>query len=180
MDILVVISILLIIVLIILINNKIIRLKNKVKQSESTIDVYLSQRFDLIPNLVECVQGYMKYEKDVLEKIIRERSEYINDFQKDLTKASYINSECNYIIAVAEKYPELKASEQFLNLQKALSKIENQIQAARRLFNSDVTIYNTNIKTFPINIIAIIFNHREEKLFEIQEFKRENIDINIQ
>lgn len=160
-------------------NNKIIKLKNKVKQSESSIDVYLNQRFDLIPNLVECVKAYMNYEKEVLESITKERTDYMQSNEKNLEKAGEINAKCNYIIGVAENYPELKASEQFTNLQKSLVKTENQIQAARRLYNGDVTIYNTFIKTFPTSIIAGIFNHNEEKLFEIEQYKKENIKIDL-
>ena len=173
------IVILFIIFCIIVSNNKIIRLKNKVKQSKSTIDVYLNQRFDLIPNLVETVKGYMSYEKDILEKITKERIEYIHNDKKDLVDAGKIEAKCNYIVLTAEQYPELKASEQFFNLQKALTKIENQIQAARRLYNGDVIKYNTKIKLFPTNIIAFIFNHKEEKLFEIEEYKKENINIDM-
>ena len=173
------IVILFIIFCIIVSNNKIIRLKNKVKQSKSTIDVYLNQRFDLIPNLVETVKGYMSYEKDILEKITKERIEYIQNDKKDLVDAGKIEAKCNYIVLTAEQYPELKASEQFFNLQKALTKIENKIQAARRLYNGDVIKYNTKIKLFPTNIIAFIFNHKEEKLFEIEEYKKENINIDM-
>ena len=156
--------------------NKLVKLKNKVKQSESGIDVYLNQRFDLIPNLVECVKGYIEYEKTTLEEITKMRTEYTNS-NKDLKKAEKINNKMNGILAVAEGYPELKASEQFLNLQKNLEKIESQLQAARRIYNNDVTKYNTKIETIPTNIIAGIFGFKIEELFQIEEYKRENIDI---
>ena len=156
--------------------NKLVKLKNKVKQSESGIDVYLNQRFDLIPNLVECVKGYIEYEKTTLEEITKMRSEYTNS-NKDLRKAEKINNKMNGILVVAEGYPELKASEQFLNLQKNLEKIESQLQAARRIYNNDVTRYNTKIETIPTNIIAGIFGLKKEELFQIEEYKRENIDI---
>ena len=133
--------------------NKFVTLKNKLKQSKSTIEVYLNQRFDLIPNLVEVVKGYAKYEESVLSKITALRQDYNADKNKDLDKASVINNECNKLFAVAESNPDLKGSEQFLNLQKSLSKIENNLQAARRLYNGDVTLYNTTLSTFPSNII---------------------------
>ena len=158
---------------------KIVILKNKVLQSKATIDVYLNQRFDLIPNLVECVKTYMEYERDILEKIIKERAEYIQKVDKDLEKAGIIDSKCNYIVAVAENYPELKTSEHFINLSEELSKMENKIQAARRLYNGDATIYNTKIKIFPSNIVATVFNHKLQKLFEIPEFKKQNIKFDI-
>ncbi len=159
--------------------NKFVTLKNKLKQSKSTIEVYLNQRFDLIPNLVEVVKGYAKYEESVLSKITALRQDYNADKNKDLDKASVINNECNKLFAVAESNPDLKGSEQFLNLQKSLSKIENNLQAARRLYNGDVTLYNTTLSTFPSNIIAAIFNFKEEKLFEIEEYKKENINIDL-
>ena len=102
--------------------NSLIKMRNKVKQAESGIDVYLNQRFDLIPNLVECVKGYSKHEKDVFENIVKLRTEYMNNKKTDLKQAEKLNNNINKIIAVAENYPELKASEQYLNLQKNLSK----------------------------------------------------------
>lgn len=173
------IIIILVIIQIIRTNNHIIKLKNKIKQSKSSIDVFLNQRFDLIPNLVECVKAYMKHEKELLIDITKERNEYVNSTSKDLEKAKQIESKCNYIIAVAENYPELKSSEQFIILQKSLIKMEDQIQSARRLYNGDVTAYNTKITTFPNSIVALIFQHKEEKLFEIEEFKRQNTSIKL-
>ena len=159
--------------------NKIIKLKNNVKQAKSGIDIYLNQRFDLIPNLVECVKGYTKHEKDTLENITKMRAEYVNG-NKNIKNAEKINDGMNKIMAVAERYPELKASEQFLNLQSNLSKMESQLQAARRIYNNEVTKYNTCISVVPNNIIARLFGFKEMDLFEIEEFKRENIDINLE
>jgi len=167
------------IILIVLIQyNSITKLKMKVKQSKSGIDVYLQQRFDLIPNLVQVVKGYMNYEKETLQKIIELRTQY--NETKDLKVSETLNNQLNNIIAVVENYPELKASEQFLNLQKNLSKIESQLQAARRIYNNDVTKYNTKINIIPYNIIATIFRFEEEYLFQISEENvKNNIDIEI-
>ena len=159
--------------------NKLVKLQNKVKQAKSGIDVYLNQRFDLIPNLVECVKGYIKHEKDLLEKIAGMRSEYMQG-NKNLKNAEKINGEINKIIAIAEKYPDLNSSEQFLNLQKSLSKIESQLQAARRIYNNEVTKYNTKINVVPDNIIAKIFRFKEEELFEIEEYKKSNINVDLE
>ena len=159
--------------------NKLVKLQNKVKQAKSGIDVYLNQRFDLIPNLVECVKGYIKHEKDLLEKIAKMRSEYMQG-NKNLKNAEKINGEINKIIAIAEKYPDLNSSEQFLNLQKSLSKIESQLQAARRIYNNEVTKYNTKINVVPDNIIAKIFRFKEEELFEIEEYKKSNINVDLE
>ena len=159
--------------------NKFITLKNKLNQSKSTIDVYLNQRFDLIPNLVEVVKGYAKYEESVLSKISELRTAYNSEKNKDLEKGAELNNECNKLFAVAEGYPDLKGNEQFLNLQKSLEKIENNLQAARRLYNGDVNLYNTALETFPSSIVAIIFKFKPEKMFEIEEYKRENIEVDL-
>ena len=156
--------------------NKLIKLRNKVKQSESGIDVYLNQRFDLIPNLVECVKAYTNHEKSVLEDITQMRAKYMQG-NKELKEAANLNNSINGILAIAENYPELKASEQFLNLQNNLTKIESQLQAARRLYNNEVTKYNTIIQTVPTNIVAGIFRFKPEDLFQIEEYKRSNINI---
>ena len=156
--------------------NKIIKLQNRVKSSESGIDVYLNQRFDLIPNLVECVKGYTKHEKELLENIVKQRTAYSQN--KDLKKASELNNNLNRVIAVVENYPDLKASEQFLNLQNNLVKMESQLQAARRIYNTDVQRYNSTIQTVPNNIVAGLFGFKEKDFFQIEEYKKENIRIN--
>ena len=156
--------------------NRLVKKRNAVKQSRSSIDVYLTQRFDLIPNLVECVKGYAKHEENLLESITKLRTEY--NVSKDLDKASLLNTQMNKLIAIVENYPDLKASENFLNLQKNLTKMEDQLQAARRLYNMDVTAYNTAIQVFPTNLIASAFNFTEEKLFELEPGKGENVKIN--
>ena len=174
----VLIVVIVIILLVILSNyNKLVKQKNSVKQAQSGIDVYLNQRFDLIPNLVECVKGYAKHEEQVLEKITQLRAKYSKS--KDLKEAEKLNNGINQVIAVAEQYPELKASEQFLNLQKSLSKMESQLQAARRIYNNEVTAYNTTINTVPTNIIAKMFNFKEAELFTIEDYKKENIQVDL-
>lgn len=159
--------------------NSLVRLRNSVKQSESGIDVYLNQRFDLIPNLVECVKAYSKYEKETFEKIIEARQKYMES-SKSLQDAQNLNNKMSKVVALAEGYPELKASQQYLNLQKNLSKIESQLQAARRIYNSDVTAYNTKISVVPSNIIAGLFGFQEASLFEIEDYKKENVKVNIE
>ena len=158
--------------------NNLVSLRNNVKKSESGIDVYLNERFDLIPNLVECVKGYSKHEREIFEEVTRLRNEYKSS-GNDLEKAEVLNNKMNQLIAVAENYPDLKASEQYLNLQNALTKIESQLQAARRIYNSDVTEYNNKLEVIPSNLIANMFGFKPEKLFEIEEYKRENIQISL-
>mgnify|MGYP001113400735 FL=1 len=174
---LLVLFILIVVVLVIIEFNKFVVLKNKIKQSKSSIEVYLNQRFDLIPNLVECVKGYAKHEESVYTKIAQMRSEFSN--AKDLKIGSELNSEMKQIMAIGENNPELKSSEQFVNLQKNITKMESQLQAARRIYNGDVTLYNTSISTFPSNIFASIFGLKKEDLFEIEEYKKENIEIDL-
>lgn len=168
MDFLTVIVIIFFIVLLVLLAkyNGLVKSRKKVEQERATIDVYLTQRFDLIPNLVECVKAYTKHESEIFEKITKMRTEYMNT--KNLQEGAKLNNECNKIVAAIEKYPELKSSEQYLLLQQKLTKIESQLQAARRLYNGAVTTYNTKISVVPDNIIANMFGFKEEKLFELE------------
>lgn len=159
--------------------NSLVNSRERVKQASSGIDVYLKQRFDLIPNLVETVKGYAKYEKELLESITKLRSDYLNRNENSIKESQELNERYSNILALVEGYPELKASESFLNLQKALTKIESQLQAARRIYNMEVTEYNTKRMKVPSNIIAGLFGFKEADLFEISESTRENININI-
>jgi len=159
--------------------NKFVLLSQKVKQAQGGIDVYLKQRFDLIPNLVETVKGYSNHEKELLENIARLRSDYIARNNQDIAESQSLNDRYTRILAMIEAYPELKSSEAFLKLQKTLSKIESQLQAARRIYNSEVTEYNTKRYKFPSNIIANVFGFKEKSLFEIDDSARENVSISL-
>lgn len=144
--------------------NKFVSMKKNIERSKSGIDVYLTQRFDLIPNLVECAKQYSVYENSVLDTITQNRSKYMET--KNLKIGANLNNQFNSILLQGESYPELKANEQFLYLQKSLTKLENQLQAARRIYNIDVTKYNTALYSFPSSIIAKIFGFKEAELFE--------------
>ena len=113
--------------------NVFISLKYKIKQAKSTIDIYLTQRFDLISNLVECVKGYAKHEKETLQELVALREVYTNT--KDLQVGQDLTNKMNNIICRIEEMPNLEANEQFIMLQKSLIKMENQLQAARRIYN---------------------------------------------
>ena len=152
--------------------NNIVKYKKKVEQAKSGIDIYLTQRFDLIPNLLTCVKEYCEYESKLVTEITQLRSEYMNN-KNNLNIKNELSTNLNHVLLTAEEYPELKASEQFLNLQKNLSKMENQLQAARRIYNIEATAYNTKISSVPFNIIAKIFNFKEEKLFKLEQNKEE-------
>ena len=155
--------------------NSLIRKRNKIKQAASGIDVYLTQRFELIPNLVECVKGYVKHEKEIFEEVAKMRENYF--VNKNLKDGEILNNKCNKIIALSENYPELKSSEQFLELQKKLSKMESQLQAARRIYNAEVNTYNNAVQTFPSNLMAKLFNFKEEEYFQAEEQAKNNVTL---
>ena len=120
--------------------NIFVKLKKQINNSYSVIDVYLKKRFDLIPNLVEITKEYANYEKDVLTKITEYRTAY--NQKNDRDSMYKLNKEYDNLMLIVENYPELKASEQFAKLQKSLIKVESELQAARRIYNNDVTKYN--------------------------------------
>ena len=173
-----IILIIIAVVLIVILNmyNNLVKARNKVKQAESGIDVYLNQRFDLIPNLVECVKAYSKHEQSIFTEIADLRSRYMKE-SKNIKSAEKLNNKMNQLIAVSENYPDLKANEQYLNLQKTLTKLENQLQAARRIYNLEVTEYNNKIDVIPSNLVASLFGFKHAQLFEIEEYKKENINM---
>lgn len=174
MIVLIILAILLIIIL--TLYNTLVKLRNKVAQAQSGIDVYLNQRFDLIPNLVECVKAYSKHEQSIFTEIASLRAAHQQQ-PNNLNNSENLNNKMNQLIALAENYPELKASEQYLNLQNNLTKIESQLQAARRIYNNEVTNYNNKIEVVPSNLIAHLFGFKPAKLFEIEEYKKENVNI---
>ena len=173
---LIIIGILLISILVLY--NNLVKSRNKVKQAESGIDVYLNQRFDLIPNLVECVKAYSKHEQSIYTEIANLRSSYMKQ-PKNIKSAENLHNKMNELIAVAENYPELKANEQYISLQRSLTQLENQLQAARRIYNNEVTNYNNKIEVVPSNIVANLFGFEQAQLFDIEEHMKENVNINI-
>ena len=147
-----------------IIYNVMIKRQNEVEHAKSSIDVYLTQRFDLIPNLVTCVKEYAKYEEKIFEEITELRTEYLKT--KELSNGEKLEKELNDVILTVENYPELKANEQFLNLQKNLAKMENQIQAARRIYNNEVETYNNVINIFPNTILAKLLKFKTAEFFQ--------------
>lgn len=157
--------------------NNCIKLKNKVRQSKTTIDIYLTQRFDLIPNLVSCVNAYKEYEKSVLLELTKLREIYNEN--KKISDANELTEKMNDLMIRAEEMTDLKSSEQFLSLQRSLIKIESQLQAARRIYNGDATLFNTAIQTFPNNFFAKLFHFTEEELFTADEYKAQNVEVKL-
>lgn len=175
------VAIAIIIILFILITiieyNSIKRLQLKVQQSKSSIEIYLKERFDLIPNLVNIVKGYANYEKDLFTDIVKTRNQY--EETKNLKLGEEVDNKLTQVLLRVENYPEIKANDQFLNLQENLARLENQIQAARRIYNADVTEYNTKLATIPTNIFAKIFSFKEEELLSYGNVSENiNIDMN--
>lgn len=165
-------TILVIVLILILIYNSLIRTRNAVKNSWAGIDVQLKKRADLIPNLVSVVQGYANHEKTVLKKLTKLRTELLaakGNVKKAAKSDEELSATLKSLFAVAENYPNLKANENFLALQKELSKLETQVAAARRIYNENVMYYNTKVEMFPTNIFAKLFNFQKELFFETTE-----------
>jgi len=158
-----------IVIWIIISYNLFIRDKNLIKEAWSGIDVQLKRRHNLIPNLVASVKGYSQYEKNLLDQITQKRSEAVkveNIKEKAPAESDLSGMLKNLFIAV-ENYPELKANQNFLDLQNQLVEIEDQLQYARRYYNGAVRNYNVRVESFPSNIIAGIFNYKQDNFFEI-------------
>lgn len=157
--------------------NSFIRLKNMVGEAWSGIDVQLKRRYDLIPNLVETVKGYSTHEKGVFENIARLRTASMQSttVQEKSQAESGLGQALKTLFAVAESYPELKANQNFIELQKELTNVENQLQLARRYYNGVVRDYNIALHSFPGNIIASVSNFKEAQFFELSSStEREN------
>ena len=168
-----------VILLVIFLYNSLIRNRNQVKNSWAQIDVQLKRRNDMIPNLVETVKGYMKHEKTVLENITKARSAVLAaETVGQKSKASNMLSETlKSLFAVSENYPQLKANENFLQLQEELTGTESKIAYARQHYNDMVTAYGNSLETFPNNVFAKLFSFRKEDLFEAAAAERKNVKV---
>ena len=152
----------------------------KVQNAWSQIDVQLQRRFDLIPNFVETVKGYMSHEKETLEKVTELRTSWANATTvKDKAELdNQLSSSLKTIMAVAENYPDLKANENFAQLSEELRNTENKIAFSRQFYNDTVTMYNTKLQVFPSNIIASIFNFTSSDLFKAESDEaRQNVKV---
>lgn len=146
--------------------NGLVRLRNRAKEAWSDIDVQLKRRYDLIPNLVESVKGYMQHEAGVFEKVTKARAQAMQATGNAKAGAEdMLSGALRSLFAVAENYPQLKANENFLNLQNELTDTEDKIQAARRFYNGNVRDLNTRIETFPTNLIARTFGFTPMEFF---------------
>lgn len=168
-------------IFILLTYNSLVQLRNKVKEAFSTMDVYLKKRYDLIPNLVDIVKGYAKHETDTLQEVTKMR---VNAQKGDLDFA--INSEMKIgdalqsLLVVVEKYPDLKANTNFLDLQERLSKMEEEIAFSRRYYNGSVREYNNKCQMFPLNLVAGMFGFKALPMYQVDsEQERKVVDVKL-
>lgn len=149
--------------------NRLVRAKNLVRESWSGMDVQLKRRHDLIPNLVETIKGYTQHEQKLFEEIadMRRRSINIESVKEKGEAENALSRTLKTLLAVAEAYPELKANQNFLDLQNDLAEIEDQIQLARRYYNGTVRDYNILVESFPSNLVASLFRFRPMEFFDL-------------
>lgn len=161
--------------------NSFVKLRNRAKEAWSDIDVQLKRRYNLIPNLVDTVKGYASHERELFEKVTKARAQAINaQTVEEQSKAENgLTSALKSLFAVSENYPDLKASQNFLELQRELRDTEDKIQAARRFYNTNVRDLNIKTESFPAKIIASMFGFGKMDLFEIEEESaREPVEVN--
>jgi len=159
--------------------NRFIVLINRTKEAWSDIEVQLKRRYDLIPNLVETVKGYAAHERELFEKVTEARSKAMSaqTIKEHSEAENFLSQTLKSLFAVAENYPDLKASANFLELQRELTDTEDKIQAARRFYNGNARDLNIMVESFPANIIASMFNFKKVEFFEIGEAEKEPIKV---
>lgn len=160
--------------------NSFIKLRLNVEEAFSTMDVYLKKRFDLIPNLVETVKGYASHESQTLEKVIQARNNISNasSIEGKLEAENQLTSTLRSLFAVSEAYPDLKANENFIDLQNSLKSVEEDIAMSRKYYNGTVKQFNTAILVFPASIVANMFNFTSKPMFEVSDNEeRENVKV---
>lgn len=172
----IIIIITILVVIFVLLYNKVVKQNIRCKNAFASIDNQLKRRSDLIPNLVNVTKGYMKYEAETLEKIVKLRNENINELAKT---SNEISNNIKLMLAKAESYPDLKADEVFKKLQVELTGTEDKIAFARQFYNDCVQRYNTTIEVFPTNIIANIFKYTKYEYFKVSDDDRKEINIKL-
>jgi LemA protein len=161
--------------LFVIIYNNLIKQRNRVENAWAQIEVQLKRRHDLIPNLLETVKGYAKHEKTLFENVTKARTAVMSakNVNETAEASNYLSSTLKSLFAVVENYPELKANQSFLQLQKDLLETEDKIAYARQFYNDTVMKYNISIQTIPTNIIASLTGFRKNELFEVVQTERE-------
>lgn len=167
------------VIYIIIAYNTFVTLRNKVEDQWSQIDVELKRRFDLIPNLVNVVKGYAKHEKNTFESVVKARNTYLgaSSNTEKIEASNELSNVMNKLFALAESYPELKANENFKELQIELKNTEDKIGFARKFYNDVVLKFNNKISTFPNNLIAKFFGFKKYDYFKASETERENLKV---
>lgn len=156
--------------------NAFVRLKNNVDEGYSTMDVYMKKRYDLIPNLVETVKGYAKHEEETLEGVMQARYSCMsaNNIEEKAKYENMLTGTLKSLFAVTENYPNLKADQNFIDLQNSLKTLEEEIATSRKYYNGCVKTYNIKRESFPSNMIAKWFKFEKRELFEITEVEERN------
>ena len=175
-----IIIIVVIIFAIIAMYNGLVQAKLKTENAWSQIDVQLQRRFDLIPNLVEAVKGYMKHEEEVLTKVTELRTSWASAslVSEKAELDNQLSGTLKTIMAVSENYPDLKANQNFTQLQEELRSTENKISYSRQFYNDSVTAYNTSLMVFPTNLIASMFGFKSQTLFDVSDNEaRKNVKV---
>lgn len=151
--------------------NRFVVLRNRAQEAWSDINVQLKRRYDLIPNLVQTVKGYATHERELFERVTEARSKAMGaqTMQEHSQAENMLSSTLKSLFAVSENYPQLKASDNFLELQRELSDTENKIQASRRFYNTNVRDLNIKTESFPANLVASFFNFKKMDFFELEE-----------
>ncbi len=160
--------------------NGLVKFRNRAKEAWADIDVQLKRRYNLIPNLIQTVKGYATHEREVFEKVTEARTKAMGakTLEEHTETENALSGTLKSLFAVSENYPQLRASENFLELQRELRDTEDKIQAARRFYNGNVRDLNIKIESFPDNVIANIFKFKQMELFELEEpEKREPIQV---
>ena len=161
--------------------NSLVKLNNIVNEAFSTMDVYLKKRWDLVPNIVETVKGYAKHEKTILKEIVELRNSTYDKMSTNekVDINNKLSQGINKLMAIAEAFPDLKANENFKDLSKQLTKIEDDIANSRKYYNGAIRIFNNKVQMFPSNIVAGILGFKEQKMFEANENERENVHVKL-
>ena len=160
--------------------NSLVQLKNAAKNAWAQIDTQLKRRYDLIPNLIETVKGYMEHEKSTFELVVKARSAAMaaqGDAKSKSQAEGELSSTLKNLFALSENYPELKANENFLSLQEELTSTENKISYARLAYNDAVMLYTNKKEQFPSNIVASMFNFQNFEYFEIDANEKQNVKV---
>ena len=159
--------------------NGLVRLKLTVDEASADIETFLKQRYDMIPNLVEIVKGYAKHEKEIFENVaqLRSRAMGAGSLEEKMELEGELSKGLARIFAVAENYPQLRANENFIQLQANLKELEDSIQKSRRFYNGTVRDFNTKIAVFPNNLIAGMLGFKNMPFFEASEEEKENVEI---